>query len=1186
MGWAASDLVGALRRQVLDLEADLRARVDGADLDARQGGVCDAWRADYDAAVAAERSAASWQAWRDDRITQAAVAWVLVTVFARYCEDNALVGPRWIAGADADERAQALDARRAYFQAHPEQTDREWLHQIIEHFAKFGATAGLVDAYSPLHLVAPSGDAARALLEFWWQQDGDGNPVYGFAEVDTRFLGDVYQDLSEHAKKTYALLQTPEFVEEFILDQTMEPALADRPLDGFTVIDPTCGSGHFLLGAFHRLHARWQRHAPALGARELVAKALDGVYGVDINPFAVAIARFRLLVAALHAAGDSSIEQKIGYQPHLAAGDSLLWGAPQQALDGELLTIGQAVRADSTENAAALADILQREHDVVVGNPPYITVKDAALNATYRQLYSTCHRQYALTVPFMELFFRLAHPAGQGRPAGWVGQITSNSFMKREFGSKLIEAFLPTVDLQLVIDSEGAWIPGHNMDGTPTAILCGRNRPPVAATVSAVLSKGVRETPADAVECGYGPYWSSIVEHVAEVGYEDAYISVADLPRQALNTHPWSLTGGGAVELLELIDHRRELTLADRTTEIGFGAVTREDSAYMLGEESLRRAGIPPCYRRQLVEGDAVRDWDIEQPTWSLWPYSTNSYAAEADPSTVGALWPYKTLLSSRIAYGNTQIERGLEWFEYSMFFAKRYQIPFSITFAFIASHNHFVLDRGGRIFKQSAPVIKLPESASADDHLALLGVLNSSVACFWLKQNSQPKGGAAEHPWSRTYEFTGTTLKDFPLAAATPVDRAKLLDELAHDLQQESPAEVTQGELPTATALEAARTESARLRGLMIAHQEELDWDYYRIYGLIDDDLTYAGELPEIALGERAFEIALARRMKDGEETAWFERHGSTPLTDIPDHLPTDYRKLLQRRLDAIEANPHIRLLEKPEYKRRWAAEPWEKQVESALRGWLLDRIEDRALWFDRDGRPLAQSVAQLADILDRDENFRKTLRLWANDPNVATGKALAKLLADEAVPFLSAYRYKPSGLDKRAAWEDTWTLQRREDAGEKLDKPIPVPPKYTSADFTKNSYWSHRGKLDVPKERFVSYPHAGRDSDATELLGWAGWDHARQALALAGLVSARIDEGWDTPKLVPLLAGLNELLPWVRQWHTEINPDYGVSVAEAITDELTTRLSEAHLTVTDLTSWRPAPAARSRRTQKRATP
>ena len=364
-----------------------------------------------------------------------------------------------------------------------------------------------------------------------------------------------------------------------------------------------------------------------------------------------------------------------------------------------------------------------------------------------------------------------------------------------------------------------------------------------------------------------------------------------------------------------------------------------------------------------------------------------------------------------------------------------------------------------------------------------------------------------------------------------------------------------------------------------MIAQQEELDWEYYRIYGLIEDDLTYRADLPGIALGERVFEIALARRMRDSEHTAWFARHGSTPLTEIPDHLPADYRALLQRRLDAIESNPSIRLLERPEYKRRWAMESWGKQVDSALRGWLLDRVEDRALWFDRDGRPTPRSVAQLADILDRDAEFRDVLRLWAGDPNAATGTALVKLLADEAVPFLAAYRYKPAGLDKRADWERTWELQRREDAGEKLDAPIPVPPKYKPTDFARPSYWAHRGKLDVPKERFISYPGAGRDTDPTDLLGWAGWDHADQALALAGLVSARTEEGWDTPRLIPLLAGLSELAPWLRQWHNEIDPEFGESVADTIDGELTQRLAEHHLTTTDLTTWRPAPATRGRR-------
>lgn len=544
-------------------------------------------------------------------------------------------------------------------------------------------------------------------------------------------------------------------------------------------------------------------------------------------------------------------------------------------------------------------------------------------------------------------------------------------------------------------------------------------------------------------------------------------------------------------------------------------------------------------------------------------------------------LWRFRRTLGLRGTFGGgNYFDDGRPWYEWHQLPADEGCSEQSITFADIASHNHFVLDTGGRVFNRTAPLIKLTQDASTEHHLQLLGVLNSSVACFWLRQNSQPKGGAAELPWSRTYQFTATALKRFPLPAITPVDLPTTLAGIAQSLQLHSPTEVSKRVTPSAAALCEAGAETERLRASMISSQEELDWAYYFIYGLINEDLTYDGEVPRLALGERAFEIALARRMKDGEETAWFERHGSTPITEIPDHFPADYRDLLQRRLDAIESNPHIRLLERPEYKRRWAFEPWDKQVESALRGWLLDRVENRSLWFDREGRPTPQSVAQLADVLDRDPDFRSVLQLWAGDPNVTTGAALAKLLADEAVPFLAAYRYKPSGLDKWAAWEETWALQRREDAGEKLPSPIPMPPKYKLADFAKPSYWSIRGELDVPRERFISYPGAGRDTDGTELLGWAGWDHAEQALALASLISMRTEDGWTTERLVPLLAGLHELAPWVRQWHNEIDPEYGESVADTIDAELTARLSEHHLTVTDLTSWRPAePARRGRR-------
>ena len=92
-----------------------------------------------------------------------------------------------------------------------------------------------------------------------------------------------------------------------------------------------------------------------------------------------------------------------------------------------------------------------------------------------------------------------------------------------------------------------------------------------------------------------------------------------------------------------------------------------------------------------------------------------------------------------------------------------------------------------------------------------------------------------------------------------------------------------------------------------MVALQEELDWLCYRLYGLMETidrspaTTSRTATRPGLKLGERAFEIALARQMAAGElQTSWFERHGSTPITEIPAHWPEAYRTLVERRIDA----------------------------------------------------------------------------------------------------------------------------------------------------------------------------------------------------------------------------------------------------------------------------------------------
>ena len=315
-------------------------------------------------------------------------------------------------------------------------------------------------------------------------------------------------------------------------------------------------------------------------------------------------------------------------------------------------------------------------------------------------------------------------------------------------------------------------------------------------------------------------------------------------------------------------------------------------------------------------------------------------------------------------------------------------------------------------------------------------------------------------------------------------------------------------------------------------------------------------------------------------DDTTWFTHHNHnyTPITEIPAHWPTAYRDLVQRRLDLIATNPSIRLLEKPEYKRRWALESWEKRQERALRDWLLDRLEDQRFWFDAQGRPLPRSVAQLADDVTRDADMVSVLALWEGRPDVPVTQSLVRLLADEAVPFWRRTGTRIPGCASGRRGRRPGGCSALRMLGEKVG-PIAVPPKYTSADFRKNSYWQARGKLDVPKERFILYPEAGRETDPTPLLGWAGWDHAQQSLALSLIIGDREKDGWDDDRLVPLVAGLAELQPWVEQWHGEVDPSYGVSLAAFCREQLTARAAQVGKTLDELAAWRPAPATRGRR-------
>ena len=1230
-------LLNDLQKLLPKIEADLLERSESAEVP----DVGRTLREEFTAAQAADRTAQNFEDWRSDAITQVAAAWVLSCVFVRFLEDNQLVPTPKTAGP-GDGLKRARDEHELYFRSHPTLNDRDYLLAVFDGLTKYAATKEVFGAHNPIRGLPNwlSGDAAGALITFFQRVDPNaGVLVHDFIdpEWDTRFLGDLYQDLSEEARKKFSLLQTPEFVEEFILDRTLNPAIEEFGLakvgyearllpdgrlhegDRFKMIDPACGSGHFLLGSFARLVDRWRKKDPGAKVSLLVQRALDGIHGVDVNPYAIAIAWFRVLLTALKECGITRLSDAPGFDIHLTCGDSLLHGSP----GGDQLSLGWSSidHVYQPENKGTLDRLLRPgRYHAVVANPPYNVPNDSSLNAGYRDRYATCHRQYSLAVPFLERIFTLC------TENGFTGQITANGFMKREFGKKLIEAYFRTIDLTHVIDTRGVVFGNPGFGGTSTVILFGRNRPPVSRSVRTVM--GLRGEPGTPETPSHGLVWSAIKRQVDQPDTDSELISVRDLEREKFLKHPWSIGRGGASKLKDEIEGATEGRLADSVEAIGRTTVVGEDDAWVMDESTARRKLV--AYRSlDFCVGDVVRDWTTLAMPKAIYPYKClGGDAIDFDELYIFKhLWPFRSTLDNRTVFGKSLAGMGRPWWEHLEHYRDKLRTPLSIVFSFLATHNNFVLDRGGRLFKQTAPIIKLAPDASVVDHLRLLGVLNSSLACFWMKQvfHSHGAGGgtrvkAGKSPlgddnWESHYEHDSTKIKQLPIPDVPLLREVVEIDSRANLIGITSPMSVlddwatkAQGR-PPRDALSEAKITRSFVFGEMIRLQEELDWKLYRLYGLVDDDLTTELETLSIKLGQRAFEIVLARKVASGEtQTTWFKRHGSIPITQIPAEWPDGYRRLVERRIGLIESDPNVRLLEQPEYKRRWNTESWESQLERAVREWLLDRLES---YFDFDGRmndegkPTARlpnalaTVGKLADIARRDPDFLQVGELYRDDPVFDVTKLVAELVEGESVPLLPILRYKRSGLRKREEWENTWTLQRREDAidarttlpkddprrlseldAKELKKKevgtIPVPPKYTSADFLKSDYWRLRGKLDVPKERWVSFPHCeGEDGSLT--IAWAGYDHLQLARAISAYyvdVQERLG-GRDDPRLVPLVACLIELLPWIKQWHNEIDPEFGVRMGEYFEGFIQEEARQLQRTLTEIRAWEPTPRA-----------
>ncbi len=220
----------------------------------------------------------------------------------------------------------------------------------------------------------------EAQRELRWTRTGQGITPVDYGNMGPEELGSIYESLLElvpradplarefgfvgitdegssagNARKTTGSYYTPDSLVQQLLDTALDPVIEERLEEGrdnpeeallsISVIDPSCGSGHFLLSAGRRLAQRLAVMQSAEGSptrqeyrhslRQVVGRCL---FGVDRNPMAVELARMALWIE--------------GYEPgrplsfldhHIVCGDSLVGIMDFKTLEGGIS--GQAFKA-------------------------------------------------------------------------------------------------------------------------------------------------------------------------------------------------------------------------------------------------------------------------------------------------------------------------------------------------------------------------------------------------------------------------------------------------------------------------------------------------------------------------------------------------------------------------------------------------------------------------------------------------------------------------------------------------------------------------------------------------------------------------------------------------------------------------------------------------------------------------
>ena len=281
-------------------------------------------------------------------------------------------------------------------------------------------------------------------------------------QVYERFLGKVIEVHSDgettsvtveekpEVRKAGGVYYTPSYIVDYIVENTVGALLRDRSPEQaaqLRVLDPACGSGSFLTGAYQYLldwHLAQYQGAPeryrnrlrrvvggyVLDIREKRRILLDNIYGVDLDQNAVEVSKLSLLLKMLENEHDTlDIEEPL--LPDLSG--NIKWG--NSLIGSDFFTPAELAAKDDEElyrvkpfdwaGLAGFGEIMgSGGFDAVIGNPPYGAWFDAEQGTYFARNYSVFKGVKDVYVAFMEKAIELAAPKGLVSyivPSAWTG---------------------------------------------------------------------------------------------------------------------------------------------------------------------------------------------------------------------------------------------------------------------------------------------------------------------------------------------------------------------------------------------------------------------------------------------------------------------------------------------------------------------------------------------------------------------------------------------------------------------------------------------------------------------------------------------------------------------------------------------------------------------------------------------